>query len=99
MPGVAEVGKSPLPGATSALETYAVSLAWTGLVPSTSADAIFALDAAGDFEEFRAAAKLFAVPSQNLVYADTSGNIGYQAPGLIPLRLSLIHISEPTRPY
>ena len=88
MPGVAEVGKSPLPGATSALETYAVSLAWTGLVPSTSADAIFALDAAGDFEEFRAAAKLFAVPSQNLVYADTSGNIGYQAPGLIPLRRS-----------
>lgn len=86
--GAAEVGKSPLPGATSAIETYAVSLAWTGLVPSTSADAIFALDTAGDFTAFRAAAKLFAVPSQNLVYADTSGNIGYQAPGLIPVRRS-----------
>ena len=87
-PAAAEVGKSPLPGATTAIETYAVSLAWTGLVPSTSADAIFALDTATDFTAFRAAAKLFAVPSQNLVYADTSGNIGYQAPGLIPVRRS-----------
>lgn len=88
MPAVAEVGRSPLPGATSAIEAYAVSLAWTGLVPSTTADALFGLDAAGDFDAFRAAAKLFAVPSQNLVYADTSGNIGYQAPGLIPVRRS-----------
>ena len=84
--GVAELGKSPLSGATSAVETYAVSLAWTGLVASTSADAIFAVDAAANFDAFRAAARLFAVPSQNLVYADTAGNIGYQAPGLIPVR-------------
>ena len=26
------------------------------------------------------------VPSQNFVYADVDGNIGYQAPGLIPIR-------------
>ena len=36
--------------------------------------------------EFREAAAKFAVPSQNLVYADTDGNIGYQAPGAIPIR-------------
>ncbi|NEE50678.1 penicillin acylase family protein, partial [Streptomyces sp. SID8455] len=29
----------------------------------------------------------FEVPSQNLIYADTEGNIGYQAPGTIPVRL------------
>ena len=28
------------------------------------------------------------MPSQNLVYADTDGNIGYQAPGQIPIRKS-----------
>ncbi|WP_427662244.1 hydroxymethylbilane synthase, partial [Serratia bockelmannii] len=28
----------------------------------------------------------FEVPSQNLIYADTEGNIGYQAPGKIPVR-------------
>ena len=26
------------------------------------------------------------VPSQNFVYADVDGNIGYQAPGLVPIR-------------
>jgi penicillin amidase len=65
---------------------YAVALRWTALEPSKTMDAVFALNAAGDFEEFRAAARDFAVPSQNLVYADTEGNIGYQAPGRIPVR-------------
>ena len=29
---------------------------------------------------------MFEVPAQNLVYADVDGNIGYQAPGRIPVR-------------
>lgn len=67
---------------------YAVSLAWTALKPGRTADAIFELDKAGDWAQFRAAAKHFDVPSQNLVYADVEGHIGYQAPGLIPIRRS-----------
>ncbi|PJE97010.1 penicillin acylase family protein [Streptomyces carminius] len=65
---------------------YAVALRWTALEPSNTMDAVFKLNRAGDFEEFRAAAADFAVPSQNLLYADTEGNIGYQAPGRIPVR-------------
>ncbi|EST33269.1 hypothetical protein N566_19555 [Streptomycetaceae bacterium MP113-05] len=65
---------------------YAVSLRWTALEPSRSMDAVFALDKATDFEEFRAAARLLTVPAQNLIYADTEGHIGYQAPGRIPVR-------------
>ena len=65
---------------------YAVSLAWTALEPNRTADAIFMLDTASDWEEFRAAAERFAAPSQNLVYADRDGHIGYQAPGLVPIR-------------
>ncbi|MFJ5098898.1 penicillin acylase family protein [Streptomyces sp. NPDC088557] len=65
---------------------YGVSLQWTALQPGKSMDAIFALDRAKDFDEFRAAAKNFEVPSQNLIYADTEGNIGYQSPGKIPQR-------------
>jgi len=65
---------------------YAVSLRWTALAPSKSMDAVFELDRAGDFGQFRSAARDFAVPSQNLIYADTRGNIGYQAPGKIPVR-------------
>ncbi|WP_260857323.1 penicillin acylase family protein [Microbacterium sp. 1.5R] len=65
---------------------YAVSLRWTALDPGTTATAIFALSTAQDFEGFRAAASLFDVPAQNLIYADTEGNIGYQTPGRLPIR-------------
>ena len=69
-------------------EGLAVSLAWTALRPSPTADAIVGLNLATDWEEFRAAAADFAVPAQNLVYADREGHIGYQAPGQIPIRQS-----------
>ncbi|MFJ3815492.1 penicillin acylase family protein [Streptomyces sp. NPDC090056] len=65
---------------------YGVSLQWTALQPGRSMDAIFAIDRAKDFASFRAAAENFEVPSQNLIYADTEGNIGYQSPGKIPQR-------------
>ncbi|MFF2271091.1 penicillin acylase family protein [Agromyces sp. NPDC058136] len=75
------------PAASGAPEgEYQVSLQWTALTPGTTAQAIFALDRARDWEGFRHAASLFDVPSQNLVYADDAGNIGYQAPGKIPVR-------------
>ena len=67
---------------------YEVSLQWTALTAGTTPQAIFALNRARDWQSFRAAASLFDVPSQNLIYADDSGNIGYQAPGDIPVRLS-----------
>ena len=67
-------------------EANAVALKWTALTPRPTISAVFALDRAQNWEQFRAAAKRFAVPSQNLVYADVDGNIGYQAPGDIPIR-------------
>ncbi|MGP2441400.1 penicillin acylase family protein [Streptomyces sp. JW3] len=65
---------------------YGVALRWTALEAGTSMDAVFEIDRAGDWNEFRAAAAKFDVPSQNLVYADTDGNIGYTLPGRIPIR-------------
>lgn len=44
------------------------------------------LNAAKNWTEFTAALKDFSVPSQNFVYADTEGHIGYYAPGHIPIR-------------
>ncbi|KRF12916.1 penicillin acylase family protein [Nocardioides sp. Soil796] len=67
---------------------YAVALRWTALDPAPTADAILELNRASDWNEFRAAAADFAVPAQNLVYADREGHIGYQAPGRIPIRKS-----------
>ncbi|MFK4806478.1 penicillin acylase family protein [Microbacterium sp. ZW CA_36] len=65
---------------------YAVSLRWTALQPGTTASAIFALNTAKDFDDFRGAAARFDVPAQNLIYADVDGNIGYQTPGKLPIR-------------
>ncbi|WP_299049962.1 penicillin acylase family protein [uncultured Nocardioides sp.] len=76
--------------------SYAVSLAWTALDPAPTADALLALNTASDWEEFRAAAADFAVPAQNLVYADRAGSTGYQAPGRIPIRGSGNDGSAPT---
>ena len=76
-------GPEPMPGTRPA-----ISLAWTALTPTTTADAILALNTATDWDSFREAASSFAVPAQNLVYADRDGHIGYQAPGLIPIRKS-----------
>ena len=76
---------APINGVES-LNSYDVSMAWTGLEPNRTADAVFLLNQATDWDSFRGAARQFAVPSQNLVYADTEGNIGYQAPGLVPVR-------------
>ena len=67
---------------------FAVALSWTALTPGTTADAILEMNLATDWDGFRAAASHFAVPAQNLVYADREGHIGYQAPGLIPIRQS-----------
>ncbi|MCF3106464.1 penicillin acylase family protein [Streptomyces roseoverticillatus] len=67
-------------------EGYAVSLRWTALEAGRTMDALMDLNRATDFASFRKAAAGFDVPSQNLIYADTKGNIGYQAPGRIPVR-------------
>ncbi len=65
---------------------YAVAIAWTALTPGNTADALFGFDRATSWSQFRRAARDFAAPAQNLVYADRAGNIGYQAPGRIPIR-------------
>ncbi|MDQ0934804.1 penicillin acylase family protein [Streptomyces turgidiscabies] len=67
---------------------YGIALRWTALDPGTAMDAVFLIDKASNWTEFRAGAASFDVPSQNLVYADTTGNIGYQLPGRIPKRVA-----------
>jgi penicillin amidase len=67
-------------------EQYAIALRWTALEPTYIFPAIWKINIARNWEDFRAAARNFAVPSQNLIFADVDGNIGYQSPGNIPIR-------------
>ena len=69
-------------------EAYVIALRWTALEPSRTFPAIWKLDLAENYEDFRAATRDFDVPSQNFVYADVDGNIAYQTPGRIPIRAS-----------
>jgi penicillin amidase len=65
-----------------------LAFSWTALQPGTLVKSILMINNASNWDEFRAALSYWDVPSQNFVYADVLGNIGYQAPGRIPIRAS-----------
>ncbi len=44
------------------------------------------MDQANNWEEFREACAYSRAPSENMVWADVEGNIGWQAVGVVPLR-------------
>lgn len=68
-------------------DQYAVALSWTALKGAEQTlKAAMNFDKAQNWEEFRAALSMWDTPSQNFVYADIEGNIGYQMPGRIPIR-------------
>lgn len=65
-----------------------LALRWSGHTPGTSVRGLLALQKAHDWPSFRAALALVTDPSQNLVYADVRGNIGYQYVARVPQRRS-----------
>ncbi len=62
------------------------ALRWTAAETGGFSFPFLAIDQAHNWGEFRAALEHFGGPGQNFVYADTDGNIGYQAAGLLPIR-------------
>lgn len=63
-----------------------LSLRWSAAEKGAFTYPFVELDRARNWEEFRSALRRFGGPGQNFVYADTRGNIGYQATGRLPLR-------------
>ncbi len=53
-----------------------LALKWTGHDASDEIGAMLAVSRARDFADFRNAFERFAVPGQNMIYADRDGNIG-----------------------
>ncbi len=62
------------------------SMRWVAGDPLPWTIPFFAVNAARNWEEFRAAFADYPGPAQNFVYADRAGNIGYQATGKLPIR-------------
>jgi penicillin amidase len=63
-------------------QTMAVD--WMGNAPSDDVTALFAVNTASTYPQFKAALAGWHAPTQNFVYADTAGNIGVIAPGYYP---------------
>jgi penicillin amidase len=65
----------------------ALALAWTALRgDDRTAAAFHAMSRARDWAGFREALRDFHSPQQNIVYADTTGAIGFIAPARVPIR-------------
>ena len=72
-------------------ERRALTLRWDA-AGGEMAGAFEALNRAGSWPEFTAAVERFEAPSQNFVYADVEGNIGYVMSGVLPQRSSGVGI-------
>jgi penicillin amidase len=69
----------------AAHRAYALRAAWLeeGTAPYLAS---LRIDQARSWQEFREACRFFLAPSENLVWADVDGHIGWQAVGLAPIR-------------
>jgi penicillin amidase len=72
------------------------ALRWTIFDPKiASLKTFYLLNRAKNWREFTAAVKTFSDATQNFVYADADGHIGYYGAGFIPMRKS----GDGSRPY
>lgn len=72
------------------------ALRWTALDPKNNEfEAFFGMNRARNWEDFKASLKTYGGATQNFVYADTKGNIGWYAAGRIPIR----RVGDGSLPY
>ena len=65
------------------------ALRWTALEPAkNNSESTQALNRVRNWKEFNEALESFSAPTQNIVYADVDGHIGYHAAGVVPIRKS-----------
>jgi penicillin amidase len=64
----------------------ALALRWAALEPGQIMSSALLLNRAHDWQSFRAAVGAWVMPTQNFVYADVEGHIGYALGGALPIR-------------
>jgi len=83
---VARTGHGPIVTPLIPHEKRTIALRWSAYDVPQNSLALFALDTAANWSDFRSAMSRWWGPSVNVVYADDQGHIGYQAAGQIPNR-------------
>ena len=63
-----------------------VSMSWTGHWITKEMDAWISMTTMKNWNDFSSAIKNFGVPGQNIVYADSEGNIGWRPAVYVPMR-------------
>ena len=65
----------------------AIALRWAGAEPGTAGYlASLAVDRVSNWQQFTEAMARWKLPSENIIYGDVSGNIGWIPAGLVPIR-------------
>jgi penicillin amidase len=67
-------------------ESRDLSIQWASYEDHNHMRAILEMDLASSWQGFCEGLRYWGFPSQNIVYADVDGNIGYVMPGKVPLR-------------
>ncbi len=78
--------RGPIISGFKGISDHALSMRWIGNEFSNEVQAVYWLNRAGNWEEFKNAAKHFFSLSQNINYADVDGNIGLYYCAGIPIR-------------
>jgi penicillin amidase len=63
-----------------------MALQWASYTPSNHLRALLDMNRARDWASFAEALRPWGFPSQNVVFADTHGDIAYKMPGMVPRR-------------
>ncbi len=78
--------RGPIVSELKEIRDGAISMHWAGNDLSNEARAVYLLNRASNWEEFREAVRSFRALSQNIIYADVDGNIGLYCCAGIPIR-------------
>jgi penicillin G amidase len=80
--------RGPVVSEFKGVKDKVISARWQGNEFSNEVRTVHLLNRAGNWDEFRDAARTFNSVSQNIVYADRFGNIGLQTAAGVPIRRS-----------
>ena len=86
-PIISDVSQDSTEAASLSGENHVLAFSWTALSEDDlSLQAILGLNTVQNWDDFTRVLQDFTGPQQNIVYADTAGNIGYYAPAKVPIR-------------
>ncbi len=78
--------RGPIISQFKGIKDQAVSMRWIGNEYSNELRAVYLLNRAQNWQDFRDAVKTFIAVSQNIIYADVDGNIGLRTCAGVPIR-------------